>query len=298
VETPLLYPFATSEPYIDALSISQVDLQSNQSSAFLQTGSSNALFLQSSPEFCMKRLLSQTEVSIYQLCKAFRREQPSPRHLVEFTMLEWYMRGWHLEQLADQTRKLLKPLLGFEKMLWVSYSTIFFNLFKLNPHQATLDELRKLTEVQCNAVNVEGFSKDECLHLLFAEKIEKSLDAGVLTFIYDFPASQAALAKVKFNEDNAKVASRFEVFFGGMELANAYQEESSAEKLNDRFLEDNDIRKILGKEIIAVDEKLVRDVGSGFPECAGIALGVDRLLMLMLEKENIEEVVFFQREKN
>lgn len=277
VDTPLLYSSASPEPYLHHLSLS-LNRQKH--------------YLQSSPEFAMKRLLAESKLSMFQICKAFRDEESGSRHLPEFTLLEWYMLDWQLGQLVDQVSRLLQPLLGFQQTHCVSYGECFQNTLSINPHLASLENLHALLKNKTSAVNVDSFTRDECLHLLFADVIEPALDKQVLSFVYDFPASQAALATVVSDEKNQPVAKRFEVFFGGMELANAYQEETSADELRQRFEKQNLIRKAYGAEVVPVDEGLLEALENGFPECAGIALGVDRLLMLTSGSKHIRDVVW------
>lgn len=277
VDTPLLYLSASPEPYLHHLSLS-LNRQKH--------------YLQSSPEFAMKRLLAESKLSMFQICKAFRDEESSSRHLPEFTLLEWYMLDWQLEDLINQVSRLLQPLLGFQKTQCVSYRECFQNTLSIDPHVASVEALHALLKDKTSAVNVDSFSRDECLHLLFADLIEPSLDNQVLSFVYDFPASQSALAAIASDFNNQLVTKRFEVFFGGMELANAYQEERSADELRQRFDKQNAIRKAHGAEAVPVDEGLLKALDNGFPECAGIALGVDRLLMLTSASKHIRDVVW------
>jgi lysyl-tRNA synthetase class 2 len=279
VDTPLLYPFTSPDPFIQHLSI---DLPQGRS------------YLQSSPEFAMKRILSRVPVSIYQICKAFRAFEEGSRHRSEFTMIEWYMVDYSLEQLMEQCELLLKSLLEFKSVKKISYRETFLKAFDVDPFKVGIDGLREILRNHTSAVNLESFSFDECLHLLFSEKVESGFDLNCLTFVYDFPASQAALAQLAEDEFGNKVAKRFEIYLSGLELANAYQEEASVKVLEDRFKNENNLRKAEGKEVIPIDYSMFEDMEKAFPSCSGIAMGLERLLMIKLNKPSIDELFLFQ----
>jgi len=254
VETPLLASSTTTEPYLDHLSV-------------LVAGVKN--YLLSSPEFAMKRLLVQGSGSIFQICKAFRAEEEGRFHRSEFSMLDWYMLDWKLEQLMDQVERLLISIVPIApastSVQKKSYGECFQKIFLQNPHTINLESLKSLVAESIEVENLESFSKDECLHLLFSEKIEKSFEKNKITFIYDFQESQAALAEFYTDGYGEGVAKRFEVYAGGLELANAYQEETSTENLRERFQQDNRIRKSLGKEQGLIDEVFLTAMEKGIP---------------------------------
>lgn len=278
VETPILSFCGASDPYIALLR-----------STLLGQGA----YLQSSPEFAMKRLLAAGSGSIYQVCKVFRDDELGARHSPEFTMLEWYMLDWDLQKLMVQTERLLLLILGQNEIEQVSYRQLFERYFSLNPHQCRVEDLRKCVAENFEVSNLANYSKDDCLQLLFGGKIENSLGQKKITFVYDFPASQAALAQIKINGQGDSVAVRFEIFIEGLELANAYQEETSEPLLRKRFLLDQQLRLQQGKPQVKSDEKLLMAMREGLPECAGIALGFDRLMMVLLQRKHIREVLSF-----
>ncbi len=277
VETPLLFPSASPEPYLNHLSL---------------TLNQKLYFLQSSPEFAMKQLLAACPVSMFQICKAFRGDEQGSKHSIEFSMLEWYMRDYDLQQLMQQCERLLGTVLKFKTIQKTSYRNAFIEALGINPFDTTLQALQQVLARETSAVNIASFSKDECLHLLFAEKIEPSFHSETLVFIYDFPETQAALAQLAQDEHGQTVARRFEIFFAGVELANAYQEENNIARLKQRFDTENQLRQTLNKEQIPVDDVLLKSWQT-LPACSGIAMGLDRLLMLQLGKTKLKEINFF-----
>lgn len=277
VDTPLLYPYASSDPYIHHLSLPIGD---------------KLYYLQSSPEFAMKRLLAQAPVPMFQICKAFRHDGEGSRHKTEFTMLEWYMPEWTLEQLIDQCVRLLTGLLETKRFVRISYGDAFLQALKIDPFIASLSDLQFCIKQHLSVANLETFSREECIHLLFAEKVEKHFDSSVITFVENFPATQAALATCEKDQHGNEVAKRFEIYSGGLELANAYQEEANSEVLRKRFEKDNTLRVISGLPEVPIDNELLKAM-ENFPPCAGIALGVDRLLMLKLKINSIQQLDIF-----
>jgi lysyl-tRNA synthetase class 2 len=276
VETPLLSKSTTTDPYLNHIEVVDASAQK---------------YLLSSPEFAMKRLLVKGSGSIFQICKAFRSEEEGRNHRSEFTMLEWYMLDWDIEQLMGQVEKFLNIFLGFDKVIKKSYADCFIDVFDFNPHNIDVSSLRKILSENIEVEHVNSFSIDECLHLLFSEKIESTFNKKCLTFVFDFPASQAALATIEKDQFDNLIAKRFEVYSGGLELANAYQEEASRLELEKRFINENKIREKLRKKPVMIDYQFLAAMEQGLPKCAGIALGLDRLLMLQLNKGDIAEVI-------
>ena len=278
VETPILSLSAGSDPYIKLLT---------------STLGGDEAYLHSSPEFAMKRLLAAGSGSIFQLCKVFRDDELGAKHSPEFSMLEWYMLDWDLQKLMEQTQRLLCSVLGAKEIQHYDYQQLFEQVFLLNPHQSSVEELRRCVADNFEVNQLGNYSRDECLQLLFSEKIEKGFDPEKITFVYDFPASQAALAEIVTNDEGERVAARFEVFIAGLELANAYQEECSETVLRQRFEQDQLLRLQQEKPLAELDENFLAAMRAGLPKCAGIALGVDRLLMVLLKKKHIREVLAF-----
>lgn len=275
VETPLMCARGVTDPYIQAFGVDDK-------------------FLQTSPEYAMKRLLSAGVGSIYQICKAFRREEAGNFHNPEFTMLEWYRIGFTHVDLMDETDSLIQLLLDCPPAQRISYYELFMQFFDINPHTASLKDLQ-VCAARSNINLSDLASKDltvtDWLQLLMSHVIEPQLVGPTAWFVYDFPAAQAALAKVIPGQ--YPVAARFEVYMQGIELANGYYELQDAREQEKRFAADNATRRSQGLHEMQSDDRLVAALKAGFPECAGIALGLDRLLMLKLNAKSIAQVLSF-----
>lgn len=250
-------------------------------------------YLQTSPEFAMKRLLAAGSGPIYQLGKAFRAGDLGGRHNPEFTLLEWYRPGWPLAELMAETEALLQQALAVDRCDRTSYRALFALQFGLNPHAATVAELQALVREHTSFALAETLAVSACLDLLFATVIEPTLGRDRPLFVFDFPAVQAALAQRYVTAEGDTVAARCEVYVRGMELANGYQELTDADEQARRFAADNTLRRHCGLPEIAVDERLLAALAHGLPECSGIALGIDRLLMLRTGAAAIDEVLAF-----
>ena len=272
VDTPLLGAASVSDPHIDALAVANH-------------------YLQTSPEYFMKRLLAAGSGSIYYLGKAFRRDEAGARHNPEFTMLEWYRPGFDDHQLIDEVVDLIRYLNVDSAITTISYGELFERYTGLNPHSASVIQFRHLAAEKLD-VNWQDDSISLWLDLLFSHLVEPQLTDAIY-LVYDYPACQKALAKTSVNTEGIEVAHRFEMFWQGIELANGYWELTDAVEQRLRFNADNQIRTELGKPIIAPDEKFLAALDAGLPECAGVALGVDRLLMCLLEQRTISSVLPF-----
>lgn len=242
VETPLLASTAGTDIYIKPIATERHG------------------FLQTSPEFAMKKLLAAGSGSIYQICKAFRDEEHGRLHRNEFTILEWYRVGFDHHDLMLEISELLSIILKIPKATKISYQQLFEKHLDLNPHTANIDDYE--------------------LGVLLATKIEPHLSANAPVIIYDFPKTQAALAKLRIRDDGITVAERFEVYVKGVELANGYNELQDHQEQLQRFEHDNALRVQQNKPTIPIDKQLIAALKKGLPQCAGVALGVDRLLML------------------
>lgn len=255
------------------------------------------LWLQTSPEFHMKRLLAAGSGPIFQLAKSFRDGEVGGRHNIEFTMLEWYRPGFTLAQLIDETTTLVATVLpSFAgPVVHYRYRELFHTHLSIDPFTTSLDALRTLAaergQMSIHALKEEG--RDTCLDLLMSMVIEPQLGQNELSVVVDYPASQAALARRHQDADGEWVASRFELYLNGIELANGYDELTDAEEQRLRFSEDNTERQRLGLPEVDVDEHLLAALQHGMPESAGVALGVDRLLQLALGKARLEDVLTF-----
>ena len=249
-------------------------------------------YLQTSPEYAMKRLLAGGSGSIYQITPAYRGGETGLRHSIEFTMLEWYRVGLSLPELIAEVQQLLFETADeTPQCRIVSYRQLFEETCGVNPHQAGMSTLRQLVQDQgINADHLSGqYTVDGYLELLFSALIEPELDAVVVT---EFPACQAALAKTGIDEAGDTVARRFEFFLDGIELANGYDELSDEAEIRLRFMSNNKVRQQQGYTIIPVDERAVVAM-SKMPPCVGVALGLDRLLMKIVGEQDISKVINF-----
>lgn len=279
VETPLLAHSTATDVYIQSFPVTNP-----------AAGRSRPLYLQTSPEFAMKRLLAAGSGPIYQLCKAFRAEESTRLHNPEFTMLEWYRPGYSLTELMDEVEQLLRAVLSCKQIERCSYRELFLTHLQFDPHQIAVADLRDLARGKIEFSSDE-LSATDYLQQLLAHCIEPALPQ--YCFIYDYPVAQAALAATGLDESKQLVAHRFELFGNGMEIANGYFELTDGQEQRQRFAADNARRRLLQLPEYPVDEKLLAALASGLPACAGLALGIDRLLMLKVGATDIRDVISF-----
>lgn len=278
VETPLICHSSITDPNLHSFITTY------------QFGSENKhLYLQTSPEFAMKRLLAAGSGSIYQICKAFRNEEYGRQHNPEFTILEWYRVGFDHHDLMQDMDKLLQFTLNTKPAEKISYKELFLKYLAIDPIQSSIEDLRACA-LNNNLSDIENLDKDDWLNILLTHLIEPHLGQQQPTFIYDYPASQSALARI--NPENPEVAERFEVYINGTELANGFHELANSNEQRQRFLADLEQRKRLGLPVLPLDERFI-DSLDDLPDCAGVALGIDRLLMLKLGAKSIEDVLAF-----
>lgn len=282
VDTAVLQSAAVSDPFIDCFEV----LFRHHPSAAPQS-----LYLQSSPEYAMKRLLAAGSGCIYQLGKVFRNGEVGRRHSPEFTMLEWYRLGFDEQQLMDEVEALVTGLTDIQHIERVSYRQLVLQYAAIDIDLATTDEL--ITRVRSELdIELDESDRDGWLNVLMSHLIEPQL-LGKAVFVYDYPASQAALARVKLDSQGVVRAARFELFVEGVELANGYHELTDAVEQQRRFEADLAVREQLELPQRPLDTRLVEALAQGLPDCAGVALGVDRLLMLALKKASLAEVLPF-----
>lgn len=248
-------------------------------------------FLQSSPEYFLKRLLAAGSGDLYYLGKVFRDGEAGRRHNAEFTMLEWYRLGWDEQCLMEEVATLLSRLAGPMPVTRFHYGDIFAEHTGLDPHRAETDALRQRAG-QLSGSDFNGESRATCLDLIFSLTVEPQLPNG-LTLIDNYPACQCALAQLGRDSAANTVALRFEAFIDGVELANGYRELADPVELRARFEGDNAQRQAAGKNTMAVDERFMAAMQQGLPECSGVALGIDRLLMYLADTDNIQNVLAF-----
>lgn len=269
VETPVLSRAPVSDPYIEPFNLQQ-----------------SAHYLQTSPEYPMKRLLCAGSGCIYQVARVFRAGEAGAKHNPEFSMLEWYRLELDDHALMDEVAELVSALLNITQVKKITYQSAFEDILGVNPHQTCEEELAALAKPYLGGASFE-LDRDGWLDILMTHAIEPELPKNKLTFIHDYPASQAALARVMIDEQGQKIARRFELYVGGMELANGYWELTDGAEQRRRF--ESDVAKT-GRPM---DVNLLDALDAGMPDCAGVALGLDRLLMLKSKKARISEVLAF-----
>ena len=237
------------------------------------------LYLMTSPEYHMKRLLAAGCGPVYQLCRSFRNEEMGRHHNPEFTMLEWYRPHYDMYRLMNEVDDLLQQVLDCAEAETLSYQQAFQRHLEIDPLSADKTQLREVAD------------RDTLLQLLFTFGVEPQIGKDRPTFVYHFPASQASLAQIS-TEDH-RVAERFEVYFKGIELANGFHELTDAREQQQRFEQDNRKRNARGLPQQPIDTHLLEALKAGLPDCSGVALGVDRLVMLALGAEHLGDVIAF-----
>ncbi len=248
------------------------------------------LYLQTSPEFAMKRLIAAGSGSIYQICHAFREAETGRRHNAEFTLLEWYRVGYDYHALMDEVETLIDTLSGqSNNYTRVSYRDLLKQHAGVDIDSIQLGDLRDRSSELVPGANTDNLEFDECLDLLLSMAVAPDLKGYV--FVYDYPISQAALAKE--SDANPAVAERFELFHDDLELANGFSELTDAKIQRRRFEQDSQIRAKKDLPDYPADERLLAALESGLPECAGVALGLDRLLMVLLKLDSIDQALCF-----
>lgn len=284
VELPILNHAPVSDMNIEPIEIAATD-------------SMPRLYLHTSPEYSMKRLLCAGSGDIYALGKVFRAGEAGKRHNPEFTLLEWYRVGIDHQELMHEVADLLAELFTDsaieleDTLLFITYQQAVIQYADLDPFSASDDEVKKLGIAL--AASDLNLNRDGWLDMIMSHKVEKALPQNQLVFIYNYPESQAALAKLNKDGNGQLIAERFEVYLNGLELANGYHELSDSQEQRQRF----------EKELLATprptDDKLLAamaDVEAGLPKCAGVAMGLDRILMLQLGTNNIADVISFSAE--
>jgi elongation factor P--(R)-beta-lysine ligase len=282
VETPALGRFAITDRHIMSLAV--------------PTPSDGHYYLQTSPEYAMKRLLAAGSGCIYQICKAFRAAEQGARHNPEFTMLEWYRLGYDHHQLMDEVDTLVGQILNTPAAKRMTYNDLFQKYLHIDIHTSTDAHLRTCIHNAGWMADASQLERDACLQLLMNHGIEPQLGFDAPLFVYDFPASQAALARL--SKTQPPVAHRFELYIQGNEIANGFHELTDPIEQEQRFLDDQHQRRENGEAVPLMDPRLLSALRHGLPDCAGVALGIDRLILLAASAQHINQVLAFPWERS
>jgi lysyl-tRNA synthetase class 2 len=284
VETPVLVGAGVTDVQLESLEVRRAD-------------GSRAGFLQTSPEYAMKRLLCAGAPDLYQVARAFREGERGRRHNPEFTLVEWYRLGIDHHALMDDVERLLRALVEPWRPVGptrrVTYAEAFRDSLGLDPLVCATEDI--VAALRLRGIDVPptlARERDALLDLAMATVVAPGLLADRITFVHDFPASQAALAQVR-----GPVASRFEAFWGDLELANGFHELADAVEQTRRFEADRDERRRLGRPDREADLRFLSALGAGLPPCAGVALGFDRVVMVATRAACIDDVLAFPAER-
>ena len=279
VETPILGHATVTEP----------NIRSFRTKLHHPGGATTEeMFLQSSPEYSMKRLLASGSGPIFQIARVFRDGEAGRLHNPEFTMLEWYRPGFDHQQLMDELDELLQCL-QLSPARRRTYASVFHEKIQIDPHRCDLADLESWA--RNNGLEPGEHDRTVLLDYLFSHYITPALGIDQPEFIYDYPSCQAALARLSVTQP--PVAERFELFINGMEIANGFNELCDAEEQRNRFAQDNARRQDAGRPTCSPDEHLLAALGKGLPDCAGVAVGIDRLLMAVHNKDAISAILAF-----
>ena len=285
VETPVMSVAGNTDP-----NIASFHLQFSGRT----DGAPRTRWLRTSPEYPLKRLLAAGLGDCYELGRVFRDGEAGGRHNPEFTMLEWYRLGWDHQRLIDETAQLVQAALALvgrtATLKRIGYHDLYREHLGIDPHTANLEQLRDaMGEVR---IDPSGLTRDDWLDLLMTHRLQPTFASDQLLAVHDYPASQCALARLG-ERDGVPVAERFELYLGPLELANGYHELADAAEQGQRFDRDLALRQQRGDTLPPRDERLLEALQAGFPHCAGVAMGIDRLLMAMLGSPRIADVVAF-----
>ncbi|MFC1025762.1 elongation factor P--(R)-beta-lysine ligase [Pasteurella multocida] len=281
VETPVLSEFGVTDVHLSTFNTDFISPMAEKS---------KTLWLSTSPEYHMKRLLAAGSGPIFQLCHVFRNEEAGQHHNPEFTMLEWYRPHFDMYRLINEVDDLLQQILDCKPTESLSYQFVFQEYVGLDPLSAEKTELVAKAK-QYHLQQAEQEDRDTLLQFLFSTVVEPNIGKENPVAVYHFPATQAALAQIS-SEDH-RVAERFEFYYKGLELANGFHELTDVNEQLHRFEQDNVQRQKMGLPQRQIDKRLLGALQAGVPNCSGIALGVDRLLMIALGANAIHEVMAF-----
>ena len=286
VDTPALSPYAVSDTQIESLEIGT------------SLVSRRPMYLHTSPEFCMKRLLAAGYPDIFSVCRVFRDGESGRHHQPEFTMIEWYRLNFDLRAIIDDTLNLINTALDSDRFaenhVVLDYQDVFVEAIGVNPLTADIQELVNAAQADEPLMQSIGEEHDDWLDFLLATRVAPLFAADQLTVLRHYPASQAALARLC--PDDTRVADRFEVFLGTVELANGFVELTDADELSKRIQADDEVRRRRGLSLRPHDNSLHAAMQSGLPCSAGVAIGLERLQMIHDATDDIRNVVSFSFE--
>lgn len=250
--------------------------------------------LQSSPEYHMKRLLAAGHGAIFQISRVFRDGEQGARHNPEFSLLEWYRPGFSLPELITETVALLQQLLGISACTHYRFRQLFIDHLQIDPISASAEQLAQLAS---RFESLPVLDKPALVDWLMATQIEPALPQQQLSVVTDFPVWAAALARLRHDNDGVEVAERFEIYAHGLELANGYHELTDAASQQLRFEQDQARRHEQHRPEMEIDQRFIAALQSGLPDCSGVAIGLDRLLMLITSAQHIDQVIAFTRDR-
>lgn len=279
VETPVLAKYAVTEPNIESLTAHF---------------SKQTYYLQTSPEYFMKRLLAAGAPDIYQIGKVFRAGESGQNHNPEFTLVEWYRHQFGLQEMMAETVEFICALFSQPSdSIQISYLSYFESM-----QQAVNLDIKQCSHAEVQSVAHEfglqtntSLNLDQLYDFVFSSVVMPALNPAVITVIYHFPASQASLAQLCPHDSS--LADRFEVFYQGKELANGFVELTNVDEQLTRFKRDQQLRNQLGLDVVEIDEKFIAALNHGLPACAGVAVGLDRIAMIATKSKSIRDVISF-----
>ncbi len=284
VETPILSQAGSTEPHLEHFKAVEPD-------------STHHYLMNTSAELAMKRLLAAGSGDIFQINKVFRAHERGTRHQPEFTMLEWYRLDFDLHALMDEVAQLLSTLGGaclHQERVTKTYVQVFEEIVQVDPLQTSVEELQSCFKQHTGNDAPVLEDRQAYLDLIMSSIIEPGFNPNRLTFVTHYPAEQASLARL--SKTNSKLAERFEVFAGGLELANGFHELCDVSEQTQRMKTENIIRQQQNKPMLDLDERFLAALAHGLPDCSGVAIGFDRVCMWVLAKQHISEVMSFTAE--
>jgi len=275
IDVPSIVKYPAVDAYIDSF-----EVKSNENIGYLHT----------SPEYLMKRILTIGMKKIFYLGHVFRVDEIGKLHNLEFTMAEWYHVGFSLNEIIEETLDFCKNFIGEKKVVYLSYRNAFLKFLKIDPFITSIAEL-KIFAFKSNINISSELDKDSWLQLLFSDLIEPKFKNDIFYVISEYPKTQAALSKTKL-VDSFEVAERFEIYYNQIELANGYFELNDSDELHSRFKAENRKRELSFKKPYPIDKNFISSIDH-LPNCSGVSVGFDRLLMLAYKKSDIKDVILF-----